>query len=52
MTPVLNDEGKIGRFFITSGVALEEAELFCTVVLDTNTMIQPQAPLPRIYPSA
>jgi hypothetical protein len=31
LTPVLNDEGKIGRFFITSVAVLEEAELLCTV---------------------
>jgi hypothetical protein len=50
LTPVLNDKGKIGRFFIISVAALEEAELLCTVVLDTGTgtIILPQVPVPRI----
>jgi hypothetical protein len=50
LAPVLNDKGKIGRFFIISVVALEEAELLCTVVLDTGTgtIIPPQVPVPRI----
>jgi hypothetical protein len=53
LTPVLNDEGKIGRFFITSVAVLEEVELLCTVVLDTGTgtIIPPQAPVPRICTS-
>jgi hypothetical protein len=51
LTPVLNDEGKIGRFFITSVAALEKAELLCTVVLDTGTgtIIPLQALVPRIF---
>jgi hypothetical protein len=50
LTPVLNDKGKISRFFIISVAALEEAELLCTVVLDTSTgtIIPPQVPAPRI----
>jgi hypothetical protein len=50
LTPVLNDKGKFGRFFILSVAALEEAELLCTVVLDTGTgtIIPPQVPVPRI----
>jgi hypothetical protein len=50
LTPVLNDEGKIGRFFITSVASLEEAELLFTVVLDTDTgtIILPQVPVPHI----
>jgi hypothetical protein len=50
LTPVLNDEGKVNRFFIKSVAALEEGKLLCTVVLDTGTgtIIPPQAPLPRI----
>jgi hypothetical protein len=50
LTPVLNDEGKIGRSFIKLVAALEEAELLCTVVLDTGkgTIIPPQAPIPCI----
>jgi hypothetical protein len=52
LTPELNDAGKIGRFFITSVAALEEAELLCTVALETSTgtIIPPQAPVPRIFP--
>jgi hypothetical protein len=50
LTPVLNDEVKNGRFFITSIAALEEAELLLTVVLNTGTgtIIPPQALVPRI----
>jgi hypothetical protein len=52
LTLVLIDEGKIGRFFITSVAVLEEAELLCTVALETGTVmiIPPQAPLPPICP--
>jgi hypothetical protein len=54
LTPVLNDEGKIGKSFIRLVAALEEAELLCTVVLDTDTgtIIPPQAPLPHICSGA
>jgi transcriptional regulator of met regulon len=54
LTPVLNDEGKTGRSFIKLVAALEEAELLCTVVLNTSTgaVIPPQAPLPRICSDA
>ncbi len=34
---LLLDEGKIGRFFLESVAALEEAELLCTIISDTNT---------------
>jgi hypothetical protein len=54
LTPVLNDEGKIGGFFIKLLVALEEVELLCTVGLDTGTgtIIPAQAPQPRICSGA
>jgi hypothetical protein len=54
LTPVLNDKGKVGRFFIKLVTALKEAELLCTVVLDTGTgtIIPPQAPLPSICSGA
>jgi hypothetical protein len=52
LTLVLNNEGKIGSFFITSVAVLEEAELLCTVALETGTgtIIPPQAPVRRICP--
>jgi hypothetical protein len=54
LTPVLNDEGKVGRFSIKFVAALKEAELLCTVVFDTGTgtIILPQAPLPSICSGA
>jgi uncharacterized protein (DUF1919 family) len=47
-----HNKGKIGRFFMTSVVALEDAELLCTVVSDTctGTIIPSQLPLPRTCP--
>jgi hypothetical protein len=43
-------EGKSTRSFMASAVALEEVQLLCTVVSDTNTgtIILPQEPLPCI----
>jgi hypothetical protein len=36
MTPVLHDEGEIGRFLKTLVAAFEETELLYTVVLDNG----------------
>jgi hypothetical protein len=54
MAPVPHDEGKSGRFFVTSVAVLEEAEILCTVFSDTGTgtIIPPKAPLQRICPGA
>ena len=43
-------KGKWADFLKTSVAALEEAELLCSIVLDTGTgtIIPPQAPVPRI----
>jgi hypothetical protein len=51
LTPFLHDDGKNGRFSMTSVAALEEAKLLCTVVSNTGTgtIIPPQAPLPRSF---
>jgi hypothetical protein len=39
LTPELHNEGKIGTFMMTSGAALEEGELLCTIHLrDCLTM--------------
>jgi hypothetical protein len=50
LTPVLQDDGKTGSIFMTSVMAVEEAQLLCTIVLDngTYTIIPPQALLPLI----
>jgi hypothetical protein len=52
--PLLHDKDKIGRFFMTSLGAIEEAELLSTAVSGTGTdvIILPQAPVPRLCPSA
>jgi hypothetical protein len=52
--PGLHDVGKISKFFMTSVVALEGAELLCTIVSDTGTgtIILPQAPLPSNWTGA
>jgi hypothetical protein len=49
LTPELHDVGKIGMTLV---VALEKAELLCTIASDTRTgtIIPPQVPLPSIYP--